>query len=153
MISRRTGMQRICILLGVFFVALALIGMSQPEFLRLSLSVAHHFIQLMTGSLCLWSGFSDEPKKSYLLGWSLGTFYALMGLCGFVFGNLGFTGLGDGHSDPYLWRPIPNFFEPISTDHIFHLIIGFIFLAGAFFWKLKVDSIARSIVEIQRRDE
>ena len=147
----RTSSQRLCVALGIIFVTIGLTGVAKTNLLGMHLSSAHNFIHLLSGSLCLWSGFAEEARKSYIVNCTLGIFYTLLGITGFVFGTSGYPSVGDYHSDSHLWRVLPGFLEFASHDHTFHILVGFLFLLGAFAWKMKTDSVARSIVDIQRR--
>ena len=147
----RTGVQKICVALGIIFIILGLTGVLQPSILGLHLSEAHNLIHLASGSLCLWSGFAEDKHKAYLLSCVLGIFYAFVGIIGFLIGKAGYPAVGYQASDSRLWRVIPDVLEFGTNDHTLHLFVGFFFLLGAFFWKMKVDSVARSIVDVQRR--
>lgn len=147
----RVTVQKIAIGVGIFSVALGLIGIVVPGFLGLHLSFSHNVIHLLIGSLAIWCGYSDDPKKSYGFAMGFGVFYALIGLAGFVIGEPGYPGVGYMEADENLMRVVPNVLEFGSMDHIEHLVAAVVLLLGAYGWIKQKDEFSRTVVDTQGR--
>jgi len=133
-VTPKTLTQKVCIALGLFFIMVGLIGVVMPGFLGMHLSLVHNLIHLGSGSLALWSGYSDDTKKSYVYCLSFGVLFSVLGVFGFVFGSPGYPSVGNLEADDYLLRIIPNAFEIGTSDHLLYFILGAtLLLASAVF--------------------
>ena len=132
-VTPKTLTQKVCISLGLFLIILGLIGVVMPGFLGLHLSLIHNIIHLGSGSLALWSGYSEDTKKSYVYCLSFGVLFSVLGVLGYVFGSPGYPSVGNLEADDYLIRIIPNAFEIGTYDHLLYFILGATLLASAVF--------------------
>lgn len=151
MVSARTLVQKVCIVLGVFFIVAGLGGIVMPGLMGMHLSMTHNIVHLASGALALWVGFSDDSRKAYTFCIAFGSVYGLLGLAGFVFGQEGYPGVGHMEADTNLLRIIPNVFELGTSDHILHILLGVAFIGSAYMWKKRDDVAGRSIVNEQGR--
>lgn len=147
----RTLTQKVCIVVGIFFIVAGLGGIVMPGLLGMHLSLLHNIIHLASGALALWCGYSDDAKKAYTFCAAFGTVYGLLGLAGFVFGIPGFPGVGHMEADENLLRIIPNALEFGTMDHFVHVALSVVLLVTAFVWKSRNDITGRSIVNEQGR--
>jgi hypothetical protein len=140
----RNMTQKVCIGMGIAFVLAGLGGIVMPGLMGLHLSLSHNMIHLASGALSLWSGYSDDPKKSYNFCIGFGVVYGLLGLAGFVFGQPGYPGVGHMEADENLLRVIPNVLELGSADHVVHILFSLVFLGTAYMWKKQHSDISPS---------
>jgi hypothetical protein len=133
--DERVLSQKVCIALGIFFVFVGLTGIVTPGLLGMHLSFIHNSIHLASGALAIWTGYSDNTKRSYAVCVSLGLLYSVIGVLGFVMGSPGYPNVGYAQMDQYLLRIVPNAFEIGTSDHLIHMLIGVTFLIGAVFTK------------------
>lgn len=150
----RVSVQKVAIGVGILLVASGLIGVAMPGLLGLHMSFSHNVIHLIAGSLAIWCGYSDDPKKSYGYAMGFGVFFGLIGLLGFVIGEPGYPGVGHMEADENLMRVIPNVLEFGTADHIEHLFFATALLLGAYAWikrREDNDSISRTVVDTQAR--
>ena len=130
--STKTMTQKVCIGLGFVFVVTGLAGILMPGLMGMHLSLSHNFIHLVSGALALWSGYSDNSRKAYNFCIGFGTFYGILGVAGFAFGEPGYPGVGHMEADDNLMRIIPNVLEFGTADHSIHILFSAIFLITAF---------------------
>ena len=135
LVSERVLAQKVCIALGIFFVFVGLTGIVTPGLMGMHLSLIHNSIHLGSGALALWTGYSENTKRSFTVCVSLGLLYSAIGVLGFVMGSPGYPNVGYAQMDQYLLRIIPNSFEIGTSDHLIHMLIGVTFLIGAVFSK------------------
>jgi hypothetical protein len=139
----KTSAQKVCISLGVVFIAAGLIGIVVPDLIGMHLSLTHNILHLGSGAISLWVGYGEEPRKAYMFSLVFGIAYALMGIAGFVFGTEGYSILGARVTDQNLFRIIPDILEFGTMDHLVHMIFGFTLCASAFIWKKRQGPSAR----------
>ena len=152
--SPRANVQKVCIGVGILLVASGLIGVAMPGFLGFHMSFSHNVIHLLAGSLAIWCGYSDDPKKAYGYAMGFGVFFGLIGVLGFLIGEPGYPGVGHMEADENLMRVIPNVLEFGSADHVEHLVFATALLLGAYAWikrRQEKDSFSRTIVNTQAR--
>jgi hypothetical protein len=116
--------------MGLMFLLVALVGFVVNDLLTAHLSYAHNVIHLVSGVLAIFFGFKSE-RAAKIFAYSFGGFYALLGLCGFIFGHVGTATVGHMAEDRYLWVLSPEILELGTTDHILHVLFGAIFIGGA----------------------
>lgn len=143
MVSERVLSQKVCIALGIFFVFVGLTGVVTPGLMGMHLSLIHNTIHLASGALALWTGYSENIKRSYAVCVSLGLLYSAIGVLGFVMGTPGYPNVGYSQMDQYLLRIIPDSFEIGTSDHLIHMLIGVTFLIGAVFSKRTVSGLEK----------
>jgi hypothetical protein len=151
MLPHRTLTQKICIGMGLVFLAIGVVGIVMPALLGLHLSFAHNLIHLASGALAMWAGYSEEPRMSYNFSVGFGVIYGLLGLAGFIMGEPGYPGVGYMEADENLMRIIPNALEFGTVDHTAHILFSVVFLGTAYLWKRKDDLAGKIIVKNQAR--
>lgn len=149
--SPRAMVQKVCIGIGIFFVAAGLLGISMPGLMGMHLSMSHNIIHLFSGALALWCGYADDPKKSYGFAVGFGLVYGLLGLAGFVLGEPGYPGVGHMEADENLFRIIPNVLELGTMDHIVHIVISTVLLLSAYGWLKRRGYDQSTIIQTQGR--
>ena len=127
----RTAPQKICISFSVLLIVIGLMGVLTPGLLGMHLSMAHNMINITSGAIALYCGYSTSNKAINFCLW-FGAIYGLMGIVGFVVGEPGYSGVGNMEADQNLFRAIPNILEFGTMDHIIHLLISAFLLFTAF---------------------
>lgn len=123
--------QTICIVLGITFILIGFVGVLMPRLLGMHLSMLHNLLQIISGSIALWCGFTSS-NRAILYSLLFGAGYGFLGIAGFVFGVPGYPGFGNMEADQNLFVIIPNFLELGTMDHIIYLLIGTFLLLTAF---------------------
>ena len=109
----------ICKILGVVFVLVGLAGFAAPNLLGAHLNGTHNLVHLVSGALALYFGFAGTLSAARLFCIVFGIVYLLLGICGFL--------LGSG-SERML--AIDDLLMLGTMDHIIHILLGVVFLAG-----------------------
>ena len=122
---------RIATILGAGFLLVGILGFVAPSLLGMHLSVTHSVIHLLTGAVSLWLGLKGSPSAARTFCIVFGAVYVLLGVAGFLFGGAGEPGVPGPH-DARLLKVIPGVFEVGTSDHIVHILLGAIYLIGAF---------------------
>jgi hypothetical protein len=106
-------------ILGIVFLVIGLLGFAAPGMLGMHLSAAHNVVHLVSGALALWFGTKGtyEAARSFCI--IFGIIYGLLGIVGFVAGGA-----------DYSLTLIPNQLVLGKMDHIVHVILGVVFIAG-----------------------
>jgi uncharacterized membrane protein HdeD (DUF308 family) len=115
----------VCKLLGVIFLLVGICGFFAPHLLGAHLTPAHNLVHLVSGVIAIYLGFSGSlsAAKSFCL--IFGVVYLALGFLGmFVFG----TGADK------MWN-VAGVLELGTMDHLIHILLGLIFLAGGLFTK------------------
>lgn len=149
----RTGVQKTCMTLGLFFMLAGVIGFVMPGFIGMHLSATHNWIHLISGALAFGAGSAVDPRKAFIFAVTFGLVYGGLGLAGFILGSPGYPGVGNMEADANLLRIVPNVFEAGTMDHIIHIALSAVFLSSAYLWKKDRASADKSIVDVQRRKE
>ena len=112
-----------CRIVGVIFVAIGLVVIVRGG----QVDPYHNLLHVATGVVALYVGFvrSVAGARAFCLGF--GAFYLALGGLGLV--------LGDPTMDR-LWNVGPLSLE--LADHLFHIVLGLIFLASALFSKSRM---------------
>ena len=112
----------VCKILGLIFIIVGIAGFVAPRLLDAHLSPAHNAVHLVSGAIALYFGFSGSYKGARTFCLLFGIVYLLLGIGGW------FLGTGVDHmlniptSSPLLMLG--------KMDHIIHIVLGVIFLAG-----------------------
>lgn len=122
--------QEVCVVMGVAFLVLGLVGFVVDNLFGAHLSYTHNAIHVVSGALSLWFGF-DSLTNAKRTCYVLGTIYGAAGILGFFLGHQGIPSLGNMAEDNYLWKIIPAVLELGTVDHILHILFGAIFLNAA----------------------
>ncbi len=129
-LERRTFAQETSVFLGTALVVIGFVGFVVDNLLGAHFSPAHNYIHLVGGALLVWFGFKNErqAKKCSLI---FGAFYAVLGVLGFIVGTPGMPNVGTLVRDDSLWLISPEHLELGSRDHVIHLTLAAILIAGA----------------------
>lgn len=113
----------VCKLLGLIFLIVGIAGIFSHNLLGAHLNMAHNMVHIVSGVVALYFGFSGSYSGARGFCLLFGLVYLLLGVCGW------FLGTGAEHM-----FNIPNAESPIlmlgKMDHIIHVLLGVIFLAG-----------------------
>jgi hypothetical protein len=112
----------VCVVLGIGFLLVGLIGFVAPGFLGAHLSAAHNAIHLLSGAVALYLGLKGSLAAARSFCIAFGVVYLALGVIGFA--------VGEG-SDR-MWDLIPGTLMLGTMDHVIHVLLGAIFLVGGF---------------------
>lgn len=124
--------KKICVLLGVVFLLVGVVGFVMPGFLGTHLSLAHNLVHILSGIAALYLGLSGSVSAAKTFCILFGIVYGLLGVAGFLFGSAEastISGMGSG-VDPRLLKVLPGILEFGQMDHIIHILLGVLFLFG-----------------------
>lgn len=135
--------------LGGFMIALSIVGAIAPGLFQAHLNPIHNFILLASGVFSLWFGLKTIGYKAKKFCNWFGGFYLMLGVAGFAFGQRAPsltrpTVSGVPEESAFLWKVVPGKFELGTVDHILHMMIGGIFLLGAYFTLRKIRPLRKS---------
>ncbi|HYX40773.1 MAG TPA: DUF4383 domain-containing protein [Pyrinomonadaceae bacterium] len=108
-------------ILGIVFILVGLVGFVKPELLGAHLSPLHNIVHLVSGAIALYFGFAGSLGGAKMFCIIFGLVYALLGVCGFLLG-----------SGPDHMLALMDKLHLGTMDHIIHILLGLIFLAGGF---------------------
>lgn len=121
----------VCKLLGVVFLIVGVAGFVAPNLLGTHLSLAHNLVHVISGAIALYFGFAGSASGARSFCLAFGAVYLLLGVVGFVMGEPGTSTIaGMQHQDPKLWQVLKGTLELGQRDHIVHVLLGVVFLAG-----------------------
>jgi hypothetical protein len=113
----------VCKILGIVFILVGVAGFAAPTLLGAHLNPAHNAVHLVSGAIALYFGFAGSPGAARGFCLLFGLVYLLLGVCGW------FLGTGAEHM-----LDLPSAASPVlmlgKMDHIIHILLGVIFLAG-----------------------
>lgn len=112
----------IATIIGIVFILVGLCGFAAPNLLDAHLSPAHNVIHLVSGAISLYIGLMGSISAARMFGFIFGAVYLLLGVAGFLL----------GHSPDAMLDVIPGTLMLGTMDHIIHIVIGGIYLIGAF---------------------
>ena len=110
----------VCKLLGVVFVIVGAAGFVAPTLLGAHLNPAHNLVHLVSGAIALYFGFAGSYGAAKGFCIIFGIVYLLLGVCGW------FLGTGPEH----MWHVGGELLTLGKVDHIIHVLLGVVFLAG-----------------------
>lgn len=120
----------ICKILGVVFVLVGIAGFVSPHLLGTHLTLAHNLVHIISGAIALYFGFAGSASGARTFCLVFGVVYLLLGVVGFVMGAPGTPTMAGMGADPRLWKVLPGTLELGQMDHIVHILLGVVFLAG-----------------------
>jgi hypothetical protein len=121
----------VCKLLGVVFLVVGIAGFVAPGMLGTHLSLAHNLVHIISGAIALYFGFAGSLAGAKTFCLAFGAVYLLLGILGFVMGAPGASEMaGMMNQDSRLWKVLPGTLELGQMDHIVHVLLGLVFLAG-----------------------
>lgn len=113
----------VCKLLGLIFLIVGIAGIFSHNLLGAHLTMPHNVVHIVSGVIALYFGFSGSYSGARGFCLVFGLVYLLLGACGW------FLGTGAEHM-----FNIPPGGSPIlmlgKMDHIIHVVLGVIFVAG-----------------------
>lgn len=131
----RTGPQKVCLTIGVFFVVVAVSGVMLPGLLGMHLSPAHNLIHIISGIFSIAAAYSTKKSRAFNFCLIFGLIYALLGLSGFLMGVPGYPTVGYMGADQNLFQVLPGILEFGTIDHFVHVVLGGVFLIASYVWR------------------
>ena len=113
---------RVATILGVVFLLVGVLGFLMPHALGAHLSLVHNVIHLVSGAISLWLGLKGTASAARNFCIIFGAVYLLLGIAGFA--------LGTGADR--MFAVLPGQLELGTVDHVIHVALGAIYLAGGF---------------------
>ena len=129
-------------IMGVVFILVGIVGFLAPGLLGMHLSLAHNLVHIISGALALYFGFAATLSAARLFCIVFGVVYGLLGIVGFLLGGSGahtVAGVPSHGTDSSLFAALPGSLELASMDHIVHILIALVFLAGGFLTRADLD--------------
>lgn len=134
--KRRNMAKTICTLLGVVFILVGIAGFVAPGLLGTHLSLAHNLVHIISGAVALYFGRVGSLRGAKMFCLVFGVVYLLLGICGFFLGSTGASTIaGMTMQDTRMWKVLPGLLELGTMDHVVHLLLGVLFLAGGLMTK------------------
>lgn len=129
---------QVCWYVGGLMIAVGLVGFVVPGVFGFHFNPVHNLIHAVSGALALWFGLTSPNYTAKRFAQWFGGVYLVLGLAGFAFGQRALsltrpTATGIPEESSFLWRLVPGNFEIGTADHILHIVIGVVFLMGAYF--------------------
>src|SRR5213079_1376628 len=106
-------------LLGVVLILVGIVGFIMPGFLGTHLSPAHNLVHIVSGAIALYFGFAGSAGAARGFCIIFGIVYLLLGICGWFLGT-----------DADHMFALGTLLMLGKVDHIIHILLGVIFLAG-----------------------
>jgi hypothetical protein len=110
----------VCKILGIVFVIVGVAGFVAPHLLGAHLMPAHNLIHLVSGAIALYFGFAGSYSGAKGFCLVFGIVYLLLAIAGW------FLGTGPEH----LFHVGGEMLTLGTVDHVIHLLLGVVFLAG-----------------------
>jgi len=134
---------------GCMLILVALMGLFDPGFLGLNLSLMHVLVLGGSGALSAWASFSYPHHLCYRINLSLGIFFVLNAVIGYLVVRQ--NGAGSSfYSTEQLNRLAPGFSELGFADHLVHTFFSIIFLGEAFsikYYRLNRNQLKRTYLK------
>jgi hypothetical protein len=125
----------ICLVVGIVFLIVGVLGFVMPGLLGAHLSLAHNLVHIISGALALYFGTAGSLSAARTFCIVFGFVYLLLGVAGFVAGQNDIptvVGMEDMGPDARMFKVIPGQLELGTMDHVIHIVIGLLFLIGGF---------------------
>lgn len=122
-------------ILGIAFLLVGVVGFVAPGVGGFHLSAAHNLIHLVSGAISLYFGLAGTLSGARLFCIVFGAVYGLLGVAGFLLGSPGTPSMPGMVADDRLFKVIPGTLELGTSDHLFHIVLGIVFLAAGFLTK------------------
>jgi hypothetical protein len=115
----------VCKILGIVFLLVGICGFLAPTLLGAHLTPAHNVVHLASGIIALYLGFAGSLTAARAFCLIFGVVYLGLGFLGqFVLGDPG---------NRRMWHVGP--LDLGQMDHLIHILLGVVFLAGGLFTK------------------
>ncbi len=120
-------------IMGVVFILAGLVGFVSNDLLGFHLTAFHNAgVHIVSGAVSLYFGLKGTLRGAKLFDLVFGIVYAGLGVLGFLAGSSQSPSAGvPGPADGRLLKVIPTMLELGTSDHILHILLGLIFIAGA----------------------
>ena len=123
----------VCKILGIVFLLVGICGFLAPTLLGAHLTPAHNIVHLASGAIALYLGFAGSLTAARAFCLIFGVLYLGLGFLGqFVLGD---------PANGRMWHVGP--LELGQMDHLIHILLGVVFLAGGLFTKRPVTASPR----------
>jgi hypothetical protein len=109
----------VCKILGVVFVLVGICGFFLPSLLGAHLNTPHNAVHIVSGAIALYFGFAGSAGGARGFCLLFGIVYLLLAVVGW------FMGTGPEHM-----FDVGTLLHLGKVDHIIHIVLGVIFLAG-----------------------
>ena len=109
----------VCKILGVVFVLVGIAGFVSPSLLGAHLNTPHNLVHIVSGAIALYFGFAGSAGGARGFCLLFGLIYLLLGAVGYAMG-----------AGPDRMFEVGTLLHLGTRDHIIHIILGVIFLAG-----------------------
>ena len=122
-------------ILGIAFLLVGVVGFVAPGVGGFHLSTAHNLIHLVSGAISLYFGLAGTLSGARLFCIVFGAVYGLLGVVGFLLGAPGRPSMPGMEADDRLFKVLPGTLELGTSDHMFHIVLGIVFLIAGFLTK------------------
>lgn len=129
--------------MGVVFLLVGIMGFVAPGVGGFHLSTAHNLVHIISGALALYFGLAGTLSGARLFCIIFGVVYGLLGVVGFLLGAPGTPSMPGMAADSRLFKVLPGTLELGTSDHVFHILLGLIFLIAGFLTKAAYDARTR----------
>ena len=132
-------------IMGVVFILAGLVGFVSNDLLGFHLTAFHNAgVHIVSGAVSLYFGLKGTLRGTKLFDLVFGIVYAGLGVLGFLAGSSQSPSAGvPGPADGRLLKVIPSMLELGTSDHILHILLGLIFIAGALLTRADADNPTR----------
>jgi preprotein translocase subunit Sss1 len=113
---------RVATILGIGFLLVGILGFVMPGLLGAHLTLAHNIIHIVSGAISLWIGLKGSASAAKTFCLVFGAVYLLLGIVGFALGT----------GSDRMFTVIPGQLMLGTVDHVIHVVLGAVFLVGAF---------------------
>ena len=141
--KERIMAKTICKVLGIVFILVGICGFIMPDLLGTHLSLAHNLVHIISGAVALYFGFAGSLSGARTFCLAFGAVYLMLGFVGFIAGQTQphTTMNMPNANDSSLMKVIPGQLELGMMDHVVHVLLGLVFLAG---WFLSRRDVSRA---------
>lgn len=128
---------QVCWYAGALVFAIGLVGFVVPGLFAMHLNPVHNMILIVSGAIAFWFGLTSPNYTAKRFSQWFGGAYLLVGVAGFAFGHRAIsltrpTSTGIAEESSFLWQLVPGRFEIGTADHVLHILVGAVFLLGAY---------------------
>jgi hypothetical protein len=114
--------KRVSVVLGAGFLLVGLVGFITTDLLGMHLTTAHNVVHLVSGAAALYFGLAGTLAAARMFCIVFGAVYLGLGALGFLLGS----------GEERLWTLVPAALMFGTMDHVVHILLGAIFMAGGF---------------------
>ena len=129
-------------IMGAGFLLVGLVGFAMGGLFGMHLSTTHNLVHIITGAAALYFGLAGSLAAARMFDLGFGAVYMLLGIAGFLLGSPGSPVGVPGPPDSRILSVIPGALELGTSDHIVHILLGAIFVAGGLMTRAAGDRTA-----------